>query len=72
MRIKVKALTEINGSTRLKTRLALELSKSVYTVDRWLLENMDNSPLTTAKALQVIREETGLKDSQILEETVAA
>lgn len=72
MRIRKKALLTINESTRLKTRLALELDKSVASVSRWISENSENNPLTTAKALQIIRDETGLEDSQILEETVSA
>ena len=71
MRIQEQALSKINSSVRLKTVLALELSKSVATVSRWISDNTDNNPLTTAKALQLIREETGLEDSQILEETTA-
>lgn len=39
------------------------------TVYRWISENQENGPLTTASCLQVIREETGLDDSQILEDT---
>lgn len=69
MRIQEQALLTINSSVRLKTVLALELGKAVATVSRWISENTENSPLTTAKALQIIREETGLEDSQILEET---
>jgi hypothetical protein len=61
--IAVKAFT-----TRLKNRLALEMDKSVYTVDRWLSDNEENGPLTLAKSLQLIKEETGLPTEQILEE----
>lgn len=53
----------------LRTKLALKLDFT----ERWVLiliaKNQPNSPLTTAGALRVIREETGLKDEQILEET---
>lgn len=59
----IKALT-----TKTKTRLAMELNCSVYTVAAWIKENRENGMLTTAKALQVIREETGLDDQQILED----
>lgn len=71
MILKLKTLAAIKKHTRLKNRLALELDKSGYTVERWISDNEPNSPLTTAKALQVIREELGVTDSEILEEEVA-
>lgn len=59
----------INALTvRTRNRLALELDCSVPTVDRWVKDNEENGKLTTAKAVQVISEETGLKPSKILEE----
>ncbi len=60
-----KALAEIKGSTRLKNLLALELDRSVHTIEKWIKEN--DQMLTTASALEVIRKETGLTDEQILE-----
>lgn len=68
MRLTQKAIRSFAGATKLKTRLALEMGKSVYTVDRWVLENEDNGFLTTAKAVQVITEETELESSEVLEE----
>lgn len=68
MRITQKALKEIKSDTRIKTLLALELNKSVYTITRWIEDNDDN--LTKAAALKVIRKETGLKDREILEAEV--
>jgi hypothetical protein len=50
---------------RIRTRLSLVLKRSVYQIMRYLEENSDN--LTKAAALDVIREETGLSDDQILE-----
>jgi hypothetical protein len=48
-------------------RLALALGFS----ERWILrvigKNKKNGPLTTIAAIQIIREETGLLDSEILE-----
>lgn len=74
MKLSNKALSRIQGldretTNRLKGRLSLEMAKSVYSVDRWFDQNESNGPLTTAKALQVIREETGLSDTEILEES---
>jgi len=68
MRLTQKAIDAFNRHTKLKTRLALEMGKSVYSVDRWISENEDNGLLTTAKAVQVITEETKLDASEILEE----
>lgn len=55
-------------TTKAQNRLALELNCSVYTIGRWIRENEANGDLTKAKALQVIREETELEDSEILTE----
>lgn len=56
---------------RIRNRLAYELDKSYATILRWLLdaernENDKGVMLTTAQALQIIREETGLTDAEIL------
>jgi phage repressor protein C with HTH and peptisase S24 domain len=51
-----------------KLKLALALSFTELWINKIIGANKDNGPLTTAKALQVIREETGLSDQEILEE----
>lgn len=66
MKLSSKAISKIN--VRAKNMLALELDCSVQTVERWIKENEENGKLTTAKAVQVISEVTGLGQSQILEE----
>jgi hypothetical protein len=71
MKLSLKAINAFKGNNKLRNRLALELGCSVYTVDRWLKDNHDNGDLTKAKSLQVIREETNLVDSEILEENIA-
>jgi hypothetical protein len=60
---RIRAKDEIG--LRIRTRLSLVLKRSVYQIMRYLEENSDN--LTKAAALDVIREETGLSDDQILE-----
>jgi hypothetical protein len=69
MRLTDKALSLINNKTT-KAKLCLALNFS----DRWITKciegNKDNGPLTTVAALRVIKKETGLKESEILEETV--
>jgi len=59
----IKALT-----VRARNRVALALDCSVQSVDRWIKENESNGNMTKAQVLQIISEETGLEDSQILEE----
>lgn len=67
MKITDTALSLLTGETRLK--LAMKLGFTEQWVIRIIDANKANGPLTTAAALKVIREETGLKDSEILEET---
>lgn len=68
MRLTSKAIESVKRNTRLKNRLALELGKSGYTVERWISENEGNGMLTTAKSVQLILEETGMANEEILEE----
>lgn len=62
------AIEKINTKTRLSLALAMGFT------EQWIIKlidaNKENGPLTTAKALQVIKKETGLTDSEILEEEV--
>lgn len=67
MKLTKKALKGIKDQpSRLK--LALALGFSEQWINRVVAANKHNGPLTTASALKVIREETGLTDSEILEE----
>lgn len=70
MKLTERAISEINQETKLK--LAIALGFTEYWVGKLLEANKDNGPLTTMAALKVIREETGLLDAAILEETVTA
>jgi hypothetical protein len=70
MRLTKKALVAINQQdTRLKLALALSCT------EQWIIKiikaNKDNGPLTTASALMVIRQETKMKDDQILTKEMA-
>lgn len=67
MKLSNNAIGKITVRTR--NRLALELDCSVPTIDRWIKENEPNGDLTKATAVKVIAEETGLKESKILEES---
>lgn len=69
MKLSKIVLLAMKGSKELRDQLATELDVSITTVNRWVADNDDN--LTKAAALQIIREKTGLEDSQILEETTS-
>lgn len=55
-----------------EVRLALAIALGF--TEQWIIKSIDankeNGPLTTAKALQVIKEETGMSDSEILAEEI--
>jgi hypothetical protein len=68
MRLTAKAITEIKNNKAARARLALALNKTEFSVIRWLDDNKANNPLTTVAALKVIKKETGLRESEILEE----
>ncbi|MBS1915712.1 MAG: hypothetical protein JST87_05505 [Bacteroidetes bacterium] len=72
MKLTSRALRLINNKdTRL--RLALALGFTEQWVIKLIDDNKDNGPLTTAKALQVIKGETKLTDTEILiEEPIRA
>lgn len=67
MKLTTKTIDALSRPIRL--RLALELRFSEQWINSLVEVNKDNGPLTTARALQVIREETKLEDSEILEDT---
>lgn len=52
----------------IRSTLALALSFTDLWVARCIEANKDNGPLTTMKAIQVIKRSTGLSEKQILEE----
>lgn len=66
-----KAKDVIKKNPMLMGRLAASLGCSVHTIIRWIYAN-DTIMLTTAQALQIIREETGMSDDEILEKENAA
>lgn len=71
MKLTQKAIDAIRNNKRARARLQLDLDKSEYTINKYIADNEVNSMLTTATALQVIRQETGLSDSEILEDEKA-
>lgn len=67
MKLTHLAILAVRGSKDIVPKLAAALKVSRPTVYRLIKENHEN--LTKAAALRVIREETGMEDSQILEES---
>lgn len=66
MKLTKLALERI-ATQQIRLKLAIALSCSEGTINRYIRNNDDD--LTKAAALQVIRDETDLTDSEILEST---
>lgn len=69
MKLSKKAIKAIDKA-EIRLKLALGLSFSETWIRSLIADNRNNGPLTTYKALEVIREETKLEDSEILESEV--
>jgi transposase len=65
MKLSKIAILALKGSKGSKKRIADALGVTESTVYRWIAENHDS--LTKASSMLVIREITGLSDSEILE-----
>lgn len=69
MRLSQKAIEAINNRATI-LKLALQLDFTELWVNRLIAANKDDAALTNASALKVIREETGLTDSEILQQEI--
>lgn len=56
---------------KVRLQLCAVLDVTDQTIGDYIKKNKPNGPLTTFSALKVIREATGLSDSEILEEVEA-
>jgi hypothetical protein len=65
-----KAVTKMTGNQKVIGRLMVLFNKSSKTIERWI-EDKDIR-LTNNGAVEIIASETGLRVSEILEETVTA
>lgn len=65
MAISDKAIDSIKGNNRLMGRLMIAFNRGQNTIENWMAAK--DIRLTTPTAVQIIKEETGLEDSQILE-----
>lgn len=68
MKLSPQALEQINNSP-VRLRLAIALGCTERWISALIKGNEPNNDLTKAAALQVIQNETGLEQSDILEET---
>jgi hypothetical protein len=64
-KIAILALRGLDQS--IKERIAEATGFSLSSIYDWIAENRDNSRLTLAAVVQIISEETGLTQDQILE-----
>lgn len=65
-----KAIEGIKGNNRLMGRLMIAFDRGQNTIENWMVSK--DIRLTTPTAVQIIREETGLRDEEILEEEEVA
>lgn len=68
MKLSNLCITKIQSDRAKIMALALGLNFTELWINRLLDANKDNGPLTTAKSLQVIKEQTDLTENEILEE----
>ncbi len=61
-----EAVEAIKESQDCRNRLAFKMKRSSRTIDRYLAESPVNIFLTTAQALEIISEETGIAKSKLL------
>ena len=66
MKLSKNALLKINN-TMTRLHIAIALGFSEQWVINLIKNNKENSPLTTALALSIIRKETGLNDNEMLD-----
>lgn len=68
MKLKQTTIRKLLDNRAVRLDIAMALGFGEVWTDRLIAANKNNGPLTTIKALQVIREELNLTDSEILEE----
>ena len=67
MRIKQSLIHSLKTNVVLKANLVSAFNNHYGTVERWLSDNKEDGPLTTAKAMEVIKEHTGLDEDAVLD-----
>jgi hypothetical protein len=66
MTVTDKAIELIKGNNKLMGRLMIAFDRGQNTIENWMASK--DIRLTTPTAVQIIKEETGLADSEIMEE----
>lgn len=66
MTVTDKAIEGIKGNNKLMGRLMIAFDRGQNTIENWMTSK--DIRLTTPTAVQIIKEETGLTDTEILEE----
>lgn len=61
-----KAIEMIKGNNKLMGRLMIAFDRGQNTIENWMVAK--DIRLTTPTAVQILKEETGLTDNEILEE----
>lgn len=69
MKLTSQALTQIRNK-RTRAKLAFRLNVTDQSIVNYIEANKENGPLTTMAAVQIIQEDTGLDQSEILTEEV--
>lgn len=68
MKLKQTIIGQLQKDRIFRVKIADALGFTEVWIDKLIAANKDNGPLTTIKSILVIREETGLSDSELLEE----
>jgi hypothetical protein len=71
MTVNKRVISKIKKNSALKARLCAVFDKHFGTIERWINMNSSNGPLTTTLAVQVIKEQMGLTEDEILETSKA-
>lgn len=70
MKLSKQAIEKLKASRDSRLRLCSTLGFTEVWVDKLVDKNKVNGPLTTVSAIEAIKEETGLPDSEILENEI--
>lgn len=69
MKLTQKAIDKLKESRELRLKLALELSFTELWINKLIDKNDSNGPLTTVTSIGILRDNGGMKESEILEKS---
>lgn len=67
MKLTTETIEMLRKNIKMKNLLALNLGKSVQTIENWIRANHPN--LTRLQALEIIEQETGISKEKLVEES---